>query len=144
MTKISISKVVATDWPALAACVGIPIIWAVHFIFPLIRQIKVPLPILLPVCISVTLFVCLAWRFARIAQLFSHGQLTVGQITGLSIVKDRGRLEFVFEYQGKVVSAWMPIHKNKAVLSLTCGANVEVLFDACTPTKAIIKHLYAA
>ena len=142
--KYSLSKVLSTDWPALAASFGIPIIWAIHFVFPHLRQAAFPLPLWLPAGISAALIIWLVWRISRIARLFAHGQLATGQVTDLILAKDRGRLEFAFEYQGKRVSTWIPIHQTKAVLSLTPGTTVEVLFDKNHPARAIVKHLYAA
>lgn len=142
--KYSLRKVLSTDWPALAASFGIPIIWVIHFWFPYLRQTALPLSLFFPITISVALIIWLLWRVSRVAKLFAHGQLAVGKVTHLRIAKDRGRLEFEFEYQGKPISAWTPIHKTKAVLSLTPGTVVEVLFDTSRPTRAIVKHLYAA
>lgn len=67
----------------------------------------------------------------------------VGVITALLIAKDRGRLEFEFEVEGKRVVSWMPIHKTKSVLSLSPGDRVDLLFDETKPTRAIVKALYA-
>lgn len=92
----------------------------------------------------VALIIWLAWRISRIAKLFAYGKLTVGKVTDLRIAKDRGRLEFEFEYHGKSISTWSPIHKTKPVLSLTPGTAIEVLFDTSCPTRAIVKDLYAA
>lgn len=142
--KSSLRKILSTDWPALAASLGIPIIWAIHFGFPYLRQTALPLPLWLPGTISVALIIWLVWRISRVAKLVAHGQLAVGKITELKIAMDRGRLEFEFEYQGKSISTWSPIHKTKAVLSLTPSTVIEVLFDPSCPTRAIVKHLYAA
>ena len=142
--KFSYFKLLSTDWPALAASIGIPIIWAIYFIFPLLQHSAIPLPIWFPSGISVALIIWLVWRIIRIARLFADGQLATGIITDLVLAKDRGRLEFTFEYQGKQVSSWMPIHQTKAVLSLTRGTTVEVLFDRNQPNRAIVKHLFVA
>lgn len=142
--KYSLRKVISTDWPTLAATLGIPIIWAMHFGFLYLRPTVLPLPIWFPVAISAGLIAWLVWRIRRVARLFAHGQVISGRVTYLSIAKDRGRLEFAFEYQGKLISTWTPVHKTKAVLALAPGAMVEVLFDTSHPTRAIVKHLYAA
>lgn len=140
----SLSKVLSTDFPALAAGLGIPIIWGVHSGFPYLRPTESPLSLWFPVSISVVLMILLGWRISRVARLFAHGQLAVGLVTRLNIARDRGRLEFIFEYQGKPISTWTPIHKTKAVLLLAPGTVVDVLFDPSYPTRAIVKHLYTA
>lgn len=74
--------------------------------------------------------------------VFSNGTPAVGVITDLLIAKDRGRLEFEFEVEGRRVRSWIPIHKTKSVLSLSPGDRVDLLFDESKPTRAIIKGLY--
>lgn len=142
--KYSFRKVLSTDWPALAASFGIPIIWAIYFVFPHLQKSALPPSLWFPASVSAALIIWLVWRIRRVARLFTHGQLATGQVTSLLLAKDRGRIEFAFEYQGKRVSTWMPIHQTKAVLSLAPGATVEVLFDKDHPARAIVKHLYAA
>lgn len=142
--KYSLRKLISTDWPTLAASLGLPIIWAINFGFPYLGPTKLPLPLWFPVSISSALIIWLIWRIIRVARLFAKGHLSLGRVTDLSIAKDRGRLEFAFEYQGKLISTWTPVHKTKAVRSLAPGAVVEVLFDASRPTRAIVKHLYEA
>lgn len=142
--KLSLSKLLSTDFPALAASLGIPINWLVHFGFPYLRPTESPLSFWFPVSIPVVLVILLGWRISRIARLFAHGQLAVGFVTRLNIARDRGRLEFMFEYQGKPISTWTPIDKTKAVLLLVPGTVVDVLFDPSYPTRAIVKDLYTA
>lgn len=140
--KYSLRKVVVTDWPALAASLGIPIIWVIHLAFSFLQKSALPISLWLPASISLGLIAWLVWRISRVARLFAQGQLAIGQVTGLVLAKDRGRLEFSFDYQGKRVSTWMPIHQTKAVLLLTPGTVVEVLFDKHQPARAIVKQLF--
>ena len=143
--QFSVRKTIQTDWPGLAAFVGIPIIWTVHFAFPYLRpDSNVSHSVLFPASISLCLAVLLFWRLRRIAHLFASGRLASAEITRLSISRDRGRLEFAFEHQGQLVHSWTPVHKTKSVLALQPGARVEALFDPARPTHAIVKRLYEA
>ena len=142
--RYSIIKIITNDWPALAASLGIPIIWAIHFAFPYISKAEQQISLLLPSVVTVSLAGILAWRVKRVAWFFNNGVAVSGRVVILRIVKDRGRIEFTFNHQGSNISAWSPIHKTKKVLSLAPGTNIEVLFDAEKPTRAIIKELYAS
>lgn len=143
--SFSIRKAIWTDWPALAAAVGIPIFWGIHIAFPYLRPgTQSSPPIILPIVATVGLAILLLWRIRRISNLFAAGRTAVAQVLLLSISRDRGRVEFAFEHQGQLVRSWSPVHKCKPVLALKQGDVVEVLFDPARPTHAIIKHLYEA
>ena len=140
--KYSLRKLVWNDWPALASFMAIPITWAIHSGFPFLQRGAAPLPFWLPAVASVALVTVLVWRVRRVNWFFSNGTPAVGVITDLLIAKDRGRLEFEFEVEGRRVRSWMPIHKTKSVLSLSPGDRVDLLFDESKPTRAIVKRLY--
>ena len=141
--KYSLRKLVWNDWPALAASMAVPITWVIHFGFPFVQRGGAALPVWLPTVASVALVAVLLWRIRRVSWFFSSGRPAVGVITDLRIVKDRGRLEFEFLVEGRRVVSWMPIHKTKAVMSLSPGDRVDLLFDKGKPTRAIVKGLYA-
>lgn len=140
--SFSLRKVVWNDWPALATAIAVPMTWMVQFGFLYLQRKATPLPLWLPACLSVVLIALLSWRIGRVRWLFVHGVPVVGAVTGLWIAKDRGRLEFVFEVGGERVRSWMPIHKTKAVLSLSQGDRVDLLVDPGRPTRAIVKRLF--
>ena len=143
--SFSIVRTLRTDWPALAASIGLPMFWSIHFLFPHIQP-GVNDPPSIAIAVSATLLCTgvLLWRFHRVARLFKLGRTAPGTITRLSIARERGRLEFAFEYEGEMIFSWTPIHKHKAVLALQPGDSVEVLFDPGKPTTAIVKHLYTS
>lgn len=130
------------DWPTLAAGMGIPIFWAVCIAFPLLARKAVPLPVWLPIVASIALALVVVWRIRRVQWLFAHGARTKGEIFDLKIAKDRGRLEFLFEVDGRRVRSWMPVHKTKAVLAMQPGRRVDVLYDAAAPRRAIVRALF--
>ena len=140
--EFSLPKTIWVDWPALAAGIGIPVIWSIHVASAYVTWIPAGAPIQLPTTITLGLVAVLVWRLWRVARLFARGRTAPGEITGLQIVRDRGRLKFVFEHQGQPVESWTPVHKSKAVLALRPGQPVEVLFDPDNPGRAIVKHLY--
>ena len=139
--KYSIARTISTDWPSLAAAIGIPIIWAIHFLFPFLGKAE-RLSVMFPLGISAFLLVVLCWRVQRVAQLFSSGLLIPGHVIRLSVAKDRGRLEFCFDFDGRRIHTWTPVHTTKAVLALQPGSPIEVLADRKQPRRAIVKCLY--
>lgn len=142
--KFSYRKVIWNDWPALAASIAVPITWIIHFAIPLLQRSVVPFPLWFSVSVSAALVAVLVWRIRRVSRLFARGARAGGVITRVLIAKDRGRLEFVFEHNGRRVYAWMPVHKTRVVLALTPGDPVDVLFDEAKPNRAIVRKLYEA
>ena len=138
----SIKKIILNDWPALASAVGIPIIWVIHYAFPYLRPGAVNVPSWLPVLISSAFALTLADRISHIARLFEHGLSARAVVTNLRIERDRGRLEFVFEYDGRRFASWMPVHKTEQVMTLIPGTAIEVLFNREKPEQAIVKSLF--
>ncbi len=140
-----IASIIGTDWPALLCLISIPGIWIIGFLFPFVRtgasfgsfeMLAFALPI------SLMAGGLLLWRIARIHRLFSLGRLVSAQVTRIRIVRDRGRLEFEYDFDGLRRSSWMPVHKNKRVMALAPNQQVEVLVDPTDPTNAIVRQLY--
>jgi hypothetical protein len=143
--KPRFASIISTDWPALFCLISIPGIWIIGFLFPFVRKgasfgtFEV-LAFALPISMVAGGF--LLWRIARIHRLFAFGRLVPAQVTSLRIARDRGRLEFEYDFGGLRRTSWMPVHKNKRVLALEPNQQVEVLVDPRDPTNAIVRQLY--
>ena len=124
---------------------SVPGIWVIGFLFPLVRagsqfgQFEM-LAIALP--ISLLAAGCFLWRVRRVQLLFSRGVLVRGCITRISLARDRGRIEFTYEFDGREFQSWMPVHQSSDVLALRESQPVELLVDASSPRRAIIAHLF--
>ena len=134
-----------TDWPALFCLMCLPVIWLISAQLILFRRdgsftahdaLMIALPLSVVVCGLV------AWRIWRIHRLFSRGQLVRAQITRVDVAKDKGRLEFAYDFGGHRVTSWTPVHKNKQVEALAVNQEVEVLVDTASPGNAIVRQLY--
>lgn len=143
--KPRLTKIVLTDWPALFCCIATPGIWAIGFGFPLLRQgarfgrvemLTIALPLsLIAACV-------LFWRVARIHALFQRGVAVRGSITRIHLARDRGRVEFRYEFNGERLESWMPVHQIPEVLALQESQEIELLVDATRPSRAIIRNLF--
>jgi len=142
--KPSVRKIIWTDWPALACALGIPIVWLVSMVFPVLtHQGRSEFSFFVPFAtvVSLVLGAILFWRIRRIFHLFAHGTEVAGRITWVQIVRDRGRLEFQYEGNEKLLRGWPPIHRSKHVMSFDVGQPVTVLVHPAT-CAAIVKDLY--
>ena len=143
--KPRLKKILLADWPALFCFIAIPGIWAIGFIFPFLRQgaqfgrVEM-LTIALPLSITTTGF--FLWRVTRIQRLFRRGASVRGYITRIRLARDRGRIEFLYEFKGERLESWMPVHQSPEVLALREAQEIDLLVDATRPRRAIIRHLF--
>ena len=143
--KPHLKKILLADWPALFCSISIPGIWVIGLIFPFLRQgatfgrVEI-LTIALPLSLIAAGF--LLWRVTRIQTLFSRGAAVRGNITRIRLVRDRGRVEFRYEFNGERLQSWMPVHQSPEVLALRESQEVDLLVDTTRPRRAIIRHLF--
>jgi hypothetical protein len=143
--KPHLKKILLADWPALFCSISIPGIWVIGLIFPFLRQgatfgrVEI-LTIALPLSLITAGF--LLWRVTRIQTLFSRGAAVRGNITRIRLVRDRGRVEFRYEFNGERLESWMPVHQTPEVLALRESQEIDLLVDATRPRRAIIRHLF--
>ena len=143
--KPRLKKILLADWPALFCFIAIPGIWVIGLIFPFLRQgarfgrVEM-LTIALPLSLIAAGF--LLWRVTRIQTLFRRGAAVRGYITRIRLVRDRGRVEFRYEFNGECLESWMPVHQSPEVLALRESQEIDLLVDATRPRRAIIRHLF--
>ena len=143
--KPHLKKILLADWPALFCSISIPGSWVIGLIFPFLRQgatfgrVEI-LTIALPLSLITAGF--LLWRVTRIQTLFSRGAAVRGNITRIRLVRDRGRVEFRYEFNGERLESWMPVHQTPEVLALRESQEIDLLVDATRPRRAIIRHLF--
>jgi hypothetical protein len=138
-------KIVLADWPALFCLIAIPGIWVIGFVFPFMRAgARFGRAEMLTTALPLSLIAAgfLLWRVRRIQLLFSRGTVVRGYITRIRLARDRGRVEFLYEFDGQRFESWMPVHQNPDVLALREAQEVELLVDSTCPRRAVIRHLF--
>jgi len=143
--KPHLKKILLADGPALFCSISIPGIWVIGLVFPFLRQgatfgrVEI-LTIALPLSLIAAGF--LLWRVTRIQTLFRRGAAVRGNITRIRLVRDRGRVEFRYEFNGERLESWMPVHQTPEVLALRESQEIDLLVDATRPRRAIIRDLF--
>lgn len=141
----SVLRIVTTDWPALAAAIGMPMILVISALYPrAFPSARSPWGLLLEFGLPVALACAclLAWRCKRVLDLFRFGALAAGEITSVQFSKDRGRIGFRYDLNGVKYQSWQPVHQTKRVLELEIGQQVQVLFDPQKPGRAVVQQLF--
>jgi hypothetical protein len=145
VTQAKLLRIIWADWPALVCALSIPLIWAIAAAHGCVLGLSSCsaadiTSFALPLNAAAT--TVLAWRCARVLRLFKHGQAVAGEVIALSVVRDRGRLEFAYTVGGERLQSWMPVHKTARVMALVPGQQVMVLVAAHKPRQAIVKDVF--
>ena len=138
-------RVINTDFLALLGVIGVPLVWVIGAVFPYMRKgakfdEAFMLGFALPV--SACCFALAVWRVWRIYNLFDSGQSVNGRLTDVVLWRDRGRIKFKFEFDGREFRSSMLVHQTDAVLKLQPEQDVDLLVHPAHPRTAIIKQLF--
>jgi hypothetical protein len=82
------------------------------------------------------------WRIRSIQQLFAKSVEINGQVTNISFIKDRGRVEYSYTYQNQKYSGGSAIMKTGKTQKLSSGSQVVLLVNPDQPKRALIRELY--
>lgn len=82
------------------------------------------------------------WRIRYITSVFVEGDEVPGIISGISFFRGRGRVEYVYTYQGRKYQASNAIHSTAVTGALACGQEITVMVDRFNPKRAFVRELY--
>lgn len=84
----------------------------------------------------------LLWRIHTFQSLFIAGHRVPGRVTTVSFFRDRGRIEYEYQYAGASHHAGNAIHKNKRTMAIQQGMPVTIVVDPANPKRTILLDLY--
>lgn len=87
-------------------------------------------------------FPLLFFRIKSIQNHFKNGLEVIGEIVFVELWKDRGRVEYEYEIDGKKYRSGNALHRNKFVNSLKKGQKINVIVSKENFKKALIKDMY--
>lgn len=137
--------IINTDWPTLFCALAVVLICLLGWFWPDwspasgVDQGQLMVLLLFAIIVAASVFV---WRVVRIYRLFHVGKPAMAVIVLLQLSRKRGRVEFMYEWQGDIYRSWTPVHETSAVRALAIGQQVAVLILPTKPQVAIIAHLY--
>lgn len=101
-------------------------------------------PFLLVVALVVTV-VCvplLVWRVGRVWRKLSSGVEVPGRVTNIYFARERGQIEYTYEYGGRRYHRNEAIRRSRRTIGLMSRRDVTVIVDEKNPDKGAIKELY--
>lgn len=101
-----------------------------------------PFFLIAPVVVTFLGAAFIFWRISSITKIFESGERVMGKITDISFFKDRGRIEFSYNYQRQNFQSGSSIMKNSKTTSYRSGDEVILIVDSVNPTRVFIQDLY--
>jgi hypothetical protein len=101
-----------------------------------------PIFLIAPIVLTLLGAGLLSWRISSFNKIFETGERVVGKITGVSFIKDRGRIEFSYRYKRQKFQSGSSIMKNSKTQSYRHGDDVVLIIDSVNPNKVLIQDLY--
>jgi hypothetical protein len=140
----SIIKIIIVDYVALLATLFPAVMWGMYLFLVVLKNIQPVDMTFLAIDSVVTLvsLIVLIWRIRQFFALFSDGLAASATISNVSFFRDRGRVDYIFNYQGQKYASGNAIHKVKQTENLKVGDEVIVIVDRNNPKRAYIRDLY--
>ena len=135
--KPSIIQIIWTDYFAFIATLLLVCIWVVVLIlWKTLFYIKVG------AIGTLIVMGLLTWRLYIFRKVFREGKSVLGRISSAYLIRDRGRVEYTYSYQGKFYRSGVSIHRNSRTKALKEGEGVLLVVDPRKPGRAFIRSLY--
>ena len=81
-------------------------------------------------------------RFLLVRRALLKGKQVRGKISEVALIRDRGRVEYIYIYQHKEYRSSVSIHRNQRTKALRKGEQVVLFVDPRRPRIAFIRDLY--
>lgn len=83
-----------------------------------------------------------SWRYRFFSHLFATGVAVPGRVEAVDFIRDRGRVVYRYEYEGKGYSGANAVMRNARTRKLVPGMGITLLVDQNDPSRALIRDLY--
>lgn len=140
----SLIKIIAIDYIAFLGWLFPVVMWGIYIVLLILGNVKpndFTLPIIYAV-ITIVALVVIIWRIQVFNTVFSDGIEATATINNVSFFRDRGRVDYLYIYQGQKYVSGNAIHKVKQTQSLKVGEQVIVMIHRNNPKRAFIRDLY--
>jgi len=138
----SVFRVIGEDYVSLLSIL-FPLLFWIYSAFSLYtRDDSSRFFVLLSAVITAVAIPLLLWRYRSISAVFEEGLQAQGTITSIHFFRGRGRVSYVYTFQGQKYSSGNAINKTKHSRNLEVGQQVTLLIDRNNPQRAFVKEIY--
>jgi hypothetical protein len=140
--KPSLMRIIQVDYPAFLAAIFPPLIWA-FYLFDALRGNPASVNFLYTLlAITAGSLAVLAWRYSAILSFFDNGVESQATINEVGFFRGRGRVAFVYRFQGQKYLTSSMVMKTKRTECIQPGECMVILLMPDNPKRAILRDLY--
>lgn len=138
----SLLRIIQVDYLASLGVIAPVVIWGMALAFLWFDpEAAASFRIIAPAVTVIGLTVLL-WRVRTILTIFGEGAEEPGVISSIGFFRGRGRVEYVYTFQGRKLLGGNAVQSNKYTRALAQGQAVTVLVDRLNPKRALVRELY--
>lgn len=138
----SLFRIISNDYPSLLAVLFPVVFWIFTAYFFYGGDASAELFLLLSAGMTVVAIPVLIWRYRMVASVFEDGMETPGTIQSIHFFRGRGRVEYIYTFQGQKYASGNAVNRTKYTRDLSGGQSVTVVVDPENPKRAFIKEIY--
>jgi hypothetical protein len=140
----SLVKIITIDYAAFMALLFPIITWGIYMVLVVLQKVKTTDFSLLAIYTGITIVAVgvMGWRIQVFNSVFNDDIEVPATISNVFFFRDRGRIDYVYTYQGQKYASGNTVHKVKQTRSLLVGEQVIVMLDRNNPKRAYIRNLY--
>lgn len=138
----SLARIVTNDYPALLAALLPVVFWAITAYFSFSVNPSAGFFLMLSAGITVVAIPLLIWRYRMIFAVFENGIETPATVQSIYFFRGRGRVEYVYTFQGQKYASGNAVNRTKYTSRLRDGQSVTVFVHPENPKRAFIKEIY--
>ncbi|MFH1711888.1 MAG: hypothetical protein ABH846_01475 [Patescibacteria group bacterium] len=153
--KVSIIKIIKSDYMAVISLIAPMVMLLLYLDAKYIglsayifsgklhgQAVDPQLMLIIAIVTSVIFLPLLLIRVLRIRMIFKKGIEVEGIIRTVDLWKDRGRIGFVYSFEGKGYTKEISVHQSKFVKSLKPEQRISVIVMKDDRRKALIKEMF--
>jgi len=140
----SVFRIMFTNYVAFIGVLSPALLWLV-FLFDHFRGDRLTTSDLIALG-SITLLglIIMVWKIFSISAIINNGLETTATVHSSGFYRSRGRIKFIYSFQGEKYMTQNTVNSNKRTRAFTAGDQVSICLDPNNPKKAIIKDIYSA
>jgi hypothetical protein len=138
----SLFRIVRTDDLASLTVVAPVVGWGMAVTLSLLGQTDAAFYVSLAGAVTVIALPVLLWRTSIISSTLTNGIDVAGVISSSGFFRGRGRISYIYSYQGEKLQSSNAVQQNKRTSALAVGARVTISLDPNNPKRAFVRELY--
>ena len=140
--ELTLKRILWTDYTAYALAMLVVGFWLAILVLLFTRQGAPDLLYYLAIAATVFALVGISLRFKQLQRIFQADQQADGLVERVWFMRDRGRVEFSYTFQGEKYLSASSLHRTKETLAIQIGDKITLVVDPKRPRRAYVRHLY--